>query len=534
LPTYSVAFRYRIAVQIWAAVFQLAERVTTTAGTIMNYFSILPNGALASNGKETLLIILSLVFPVTTAFIVGIIAVLTLEKKVEELRSNFFLSSIEGHRLNSIEMFRELSLTAYAFKTHVSRLAQSAPASANLQTRHTISLFRFFAMLEIGAKDPQDGSDHQQWYIKTRRSRYSLIDSFKNGLRQLCSVFTEYVPDGYNYMPLSSSADQKSFRCLFFKKVDTKFARRLIFPSSTLDNLKNVKLEENAGSATSTKEAHNCELLRELQVPDIVKRDTVEENLSYTMHQTKHRESTKISQRQVRVKVLPEAKMTKYEDRSHITVVVVPETNLDISNLHKGVGINFQMLDKITPFPREGSRRFVISKVIVPLPLPRKPAPGAAASCSADQICLQIELQCLDSTAFVDFESFYSDTVLIMNFDDPYVVDDDTIDWFKNADMLDAVKLKRLINYVIDDNPSHFKQEKERVRNLSRSSRTFPPQEMDEKATTPEKMEMDENEKTSEHETLKDPLLQFKTEYLLKFNPYAHRCDIDFVCSFGV
>jgi len=186
---------------------------------------------------------------------------------------------------------------------------------------------------------------------------------------------------------------------------------------------------------------------------------------------------------------------------------------LDIPDLHKGVGINFQFRDK--SFPTEGSRRFVISKVIT--------------LDSVNQICLQIELQCLDSTAFVDFESFYpkiGDMELIMNFDDPYVIDDDTIDWFKNADMLDSVKLKRLINYVIDDNPSHFEQEKVRVRNLSRSSRTFSAQDMDAKATTPAKMEMDEIKKTSEHETLKDPLLQFKTEYLLKFNPYAHRCDV--------
>ena len=299
----------------------------------MDCFTNVPNEALVISSKSTLLIILSLAFPVVTAAIIGVLSFFTLDKKVEELRSNFFLSCIEGRRLNSIELFRELSLNASAFKTHVSRLAASAPASANLQTRHTISLLKFFALFEIGSKEPQ--ADSQQWYIKTRRYQLTLVDTIKNCLRSFCSVCTEYVPDGVNYGPLSSSDDQQSFQCLYFKKVDTKFARRLDFPMDTLNSL---RAHETNADPNEDINVRLRQLRDQLQVPP---------------------KNSDNNHRRVRVTVLTNA---FNKDRLSVTVSVSP-SGQDSSVLHQGVGITIQLPGKVAPFPSEGNRKFVISKV---------------------------------------------------------------------------------------------------------------------------------------------------------------------------
>ncbi len=476
LPSFSLSFRYRNAVQIWAALFQLVERVFTPVGTVMNCFSNVPNAALVISSKSTLLIILSLAFPVITAAIVGVLGVLTLTKKVEELRSNFFLSSIEGHRLNSIELFRELSLNAFALKTHVSRLAASAPASANLQTRHTIGLLKFFALFEIVSKDPQ--ADSQEWYIKSRRYKFSLIETIKNSLRQLCSCFTEYGPDGQDYAPLSSSDDQKSFHHLFFKKVVTKLARRLEFPDDTLNNLKSC--------AANAEQFEDSEKKR-----DRLHKWNSDDDGPYHF----------------RVKVLPDFFNKK---RSSVTVSVLPVSvlpsqQLDFSALQRGVGFSIQLTENKSPFPMEGNRRFVISKV-TDVSTDNAATPGAAAGSNFQHSKIHVEFECLDATAYADFDSFKANMELDLSIDNPFIIDDDTIDWFKNSEMLDSHDVKRLISHVITENKKDANNNSIRMQTLSARSDSLDPKEPAIRTQNSE-----------------EPTFDFKNQYVLRFNPYKHR-----------
>ena len=161
LPSFVISFRFRLAAQVWAAVFQIVERVSTSVGTTVTYYSMLYDGSLKINPSASSLITLSILLPIIVALVLGFFAAVALSSRVEELRSNFFLSSIEGSRLSSIEIFRGLSSNAFAFKNHVSKLAGQAPPAANLQNRHAVKLLKFFELFEISSKVPQDDSKHQ-------------------------------------------------------------------------------------------------------------------------------------------------------------------------------------------------------------------------------------------------------------------------------------------------------------------------------------------------------------------------------------
>jgi hypothetical protein len=161
LPSFAISFRFRLAAQVWAAVFQIVERVSTSIGSTVTYYSLLYDGSLKINPSASSLITLSILLPIIVALVLGFFAAMALSSRVEELRSNFFLSSIEGSRLSSIELFRGLSSNAYALKTHVSKLAGQAPPAANLQSRQTIKLLKFFELFEIVSKDPQEDTKYQ-------------------------------------------------------------------------------------------------------------------------------------------------------------------------------------------------------------------------------------------------------------------------------------------------------------------------------------------------------------------------------------
>jgi hypothetical protein len=97
---------------------------------------------------------------------------------------------------------------------------------------------------------------------------------------------------------------------------------------------------------------------------------------------------------------------------------------------------------------------------------------------------------------------------LFICFNNPYVIDDDTMEWFKNSEMLGSQKLKSLINYVIDDNPNNFKSGRRQT--MGKSGR---------KPST-EMQSLVKSEQQTAEETLS---FQFKNQYLLRFDPYEHR-----------
>jgi hypothetical protein len=438
------------------------DKATTTANTVMNYFSDDPNAALSVSGKSTLLIILSLAFPVVTAFIVGVFAFLTLSKKIEELRGNFFLSSIEGSRLNSIDCFRELSLNAFVLSKHVSKAAISSPPSANLQTRPTSNLLKFFKLLEIASKNTVS-EDGQQWYVKRRVLAFSFLKSVRFFFLRIFSNLMEYVGVGNhgNYIRILAD-EKKSFVRLYFKQVNTQFVRQFKFPDYILEDLTQdfsplAAKGKNYKTATNETPSPSQQVLEKLYFQD--------------------QETDRFS---ARVKVVgPEV----VNLNSVVLTVRVPSSeHLLVSSLHQGVGASFQDAESKKPFPTEGNRNFIISKV--------NHGPG--------DLVLEIELQSLYPSAFVDFESFKNNMYLILRVENPYSINDATIDWYKCNDMFEPYSIKRLIGLVIDDNPTNFLDTGKRTEGTElRQANPNPPPNV--------------------HR------LAFKKDFVLRFNPFAHR-----------
>jgi hypothetical protein len=250
---------------------------------------------------------------------------------------------------------------------------------------------------------------------------------------------------------------------LYFKQVNTQFTRELMFPQYILDDFtkrKLLPLEVQPPTATTQ------ELLNMLQFPFFDG-----------------------SQNHNTVKVVAPANST--EDSVVITVCVVSKSDAFVSSLHQGVGASFQVADSKMPFPTEGNRNFIIRKV-------------SHGKNNGEERHCQVELECLDRTAFVDFEKFTDGIELVMCIENPYSINDGTIDWFKHNNLFDYEKIKRLIGHVIDDNPSNFKE------TIGKKSNK---QEMSEL----KKEEMPELKHRNETH------LAFKREFLLRFNPFAHR-----------
>ena len=419
---------------MWADVFKLAQRVSTAVGTEIDYFSFSEDGSVYFSPAATWLIILSLTLPIFVSIVIGSIVFLGLKSKVEELRSNFFLSSIEGTRLNSMEIFRGLSLNAFAFRSHVSKLASIAPASANLQTRHTMNVLKFFALFEIGSKVPQDGCKYQVWYLKVLKTTSSLLDTINNGLRQLFICLTEFAPALEGYTPLIlSDPVQKSYLSLFFKKVDTKFARRLVFPNHVLDKLKCdpksellnlLKVRSEGGSNVKNAASRNKEFKCTVKV------------LEHKGIQKEVQEGCKGLHDVATAAVFFCVKLDPNHDHE-LSAATLAEF------IHVGVGVQLTSKSshmKDRPFPIDGERRFVISEIIFSSP------------CVA-----HVAIECLNPTAFVDLHSFRPNMELTMHFDDPYVIDDDTIEWFKNKELLESQNLRMQIGQVINDDLNDLK-----------------------------------------------------------------------------
>jgi hypothetical protein len=476
LPAYAISFRFRNAIQVWAAVFKMTETVSSVVGTNVNYFSLLEDGSLHYSSASTSLIILSLTLPIFVSLVIGIIVFFTLKTKKEELRSNFFLSSIEGSRLNGIEIFRGLSLNPSAFSTHVSKLARNAPAAANLQTRHTINLLKFLALFEIGSKFPQDGSKHQVWYMKVVRSTFSLSSTIKNSFRQLVSCITEFVPalEGYAPLIVSDSDPTNSFLSLCFKKIDTKFGRRLIFPIHVLDKLR-------CNSKTNVLDVLNVRTISPEALTQVSRHHEFECCVRVLRHKSAQNElQTTSPDRDMRTTCSGECDALSAGAAAYLCVKLDQKhfSDLEVAKfrqyVHVGSGLRLSRSGPrrtVTPFPIEGSGRFVISQVFDSSP------------CVA-----HVAIESVNSSAFVDWESFAPNLELTMHIDDPYVIDDDTIDWFKKKELLESRNLKHQIGQVFNDDPIELKK-------LSKSKKADRPTDS----------------------------VWSKKDFILKFNPYEHR-----------
>lgn len=431
-PRHYISFRYRIAVQVWAALFRLIDRMKTSAGTEMNYFINESNAALSISGKATLLITLSLMFPVITAIVVGLFAVFSLNKKVEELRNAFFLSSIEGSRLHSIDTFHELSLNAAVLSKHVSHLAESSPPKANLQSRYAINLLKFISLLHVSSKRALTDADQQHWYVKRKIVKFNFTDAVKRFCLRIRSFFEDCSSRESNqYSPLFSSDDRKtSYTCLYFKKVDTQFARSLAFARYTLKMFDII--EKTTRQRAKNNKSKDDELPKMLQINEVVL-------VRVRVHQSNVFE----------------------EDSAHVTVWVSDQDNLVTAHVYPGIDARFQ-LSSSQPFPIKGNRSFIISHV----------------KHAREENRYYVQLQCSDASAFVDFESFEQcpkDLELEMLLENPYEISDNTIEWFKRNDLLDSFNIKKVIGSVIDDNPANMPLESKSSSNSEKELKDMTP-----------------------------------------------------------
>jgi hypothetical protein len=458
---------------VWAAVFTLAQTVTSTVGTEINYFSILEDGSLQYSSASTSLIILSLTLPIFVSLVIGIIAFFALKTKKDELRQNFFLSSIEGTRLNSIECFRGLSMHSYAFSTHVSKLVNNSPPPANLQNRHTKNMLKFFSLFKIGSKSPQDGGKHQVWYMQVMRSTFSLGDTIKKFSQKLVSWITELAPALEGYVPLivSDSEDQKSSISLRFKKMDTKFARRLDFPSEVLDKLR-CNPKPNLLNLLNVRKfrvrPNDFKIAVKVLCPKFIGNYQLDTYIDSSSGSTSAGCTGECATHSV---AGTSACLCLKVDPKYFSDLEVERFK---GYLHVGTGIQLTRAGPHmteTPFPIDGNGRFVISEL------------SRSGSCIA-----HFTIECLNSTAFVDWESFIPDLELTMHIDDPYVIDDDTIDWFKKKELLESRNLKLQIGQVFNDDPNEL----QKIKKCKKENRPF-------------------------------DAVWVKKEFVLKFSPYEHR-----------
>ena len=148
------------------------------------------------------------------------------------------------------------------------------------------------------------------------------------------------------------------------------------------------------------------------------------------------------------------------------------------------MGASFQDAESKMPFPIEGNRNFIISKV------------NRSDNRSDRSLeVVTVELQSLYPSAFVDFERFEGNMHLILRVENPYSINDATIDWYKCNDMFEPYSIKRLIGLVIDDNPTNFFDSKNHIELKQLNPNPFP----------------------------KVHPLAFKKDFVLRFNPFAHR-----------
>jgi hypothetical protein len=295
----------------------------------------------------------------------------------------------------------------------------------------------------------------QEWYIKINRGRFAVLDVIKNSLKQLFSDVLDSVP-GYDML----NSTQKSFMSIFFKKVNTKYSRRMTFPSYILGQLE-CNPKENL-----------------LKLLDVDQSKQMLNAISCKVKVMKYTNSIEFDDSDVEDEYEYSCKCQSsvYLASSETTVLMcVPKSsnaNVDAAVqrcLHKGVGVHFTRKREgkfASPFPPDGERKFIISEVI-------ESDDGSSIA--------HIVLESVNPASLVDFKAFEKEldqeddkkdvrkkkddkkevgkkSVLIMHFDDPLVIDDDTIEWFKSKDMFLTKDLKLLIGRVICDDTYELAQ----------------------------------------------------------------------------
>jgi hypothetical protein len=278
----------------------------------------------------------------------------------------------------------------------------------------------------------------QEWYIKIKRDNFSLLDTIKNSLKQLFGDLLDSIP-GYDLL----NSNQKSFMNIFFKKVNTKYSRRLMFPSHILSQLECNPKED---------------LLKLLHVNGAQSKQTLYEGYSHISCKVKVIEQCDPTSSDSEGSELNQCSCKFftwwYPDSHETSICVCVPKSKDAANdaavqscLHKGIGVRFTRNRKgrrAAPFPPDGERKFVISDL------------WWSEHCDGPCIA-HIVLDSLNPGA-ADLKSFETDSFLTMHFDDPLVVDDDTIEWFKSKDLFNSKQLKLLIGRVICDDTHHLAQ----------------------------------------------------------------------------
>jgi hypothetical protein len=335
-------------------------------------------------------------------------------------------------------------------------------------------MLKFFALFEIGSKSPQDGTKNQVWYIKVLRSTFSLRDTIKSLLQKLISWITELAPalEGYAPLIISDSIVQKSSISLCFKKMDTKFARRLVIPDHLLDQLE-CNPKPNLLNLLKVRKFRFRPMDFKFSVV-VLRTKTMENEKQFASFDGDTGATSDACTGQC---------LTHSVSGTSVCLCVKFDPILNCSDfeaakfrefLHVGTGIRMTRPGPHTadtPFPLDGNNRFVISEI-----------------CQSGTCVAHFAIECLNSAVFADWESFIPNMELTMHIDDPYVIDDDTIDWFKKKELIESKNLKFQIGQVVNDDPNELQKIK-----------------------------------ASKKKNRPDDVIWFKKQFVLKFSPYEHR-----------
>jgi hypothetical protein len=205
-----------------------------------NGFTLSVSGSLTLS-KDTALLFLSMILPLLASIALVLVALFVLVDKITDYRKAIFLSTVEGERLSRLETFRDLAQVPFALKTHVSELVKSAPASAHLQNKFKADLLKVISLFEIQERTPM--LQYSRWACKVRKTPFTFKNTFLTSLRQFFALssgdinqFTK-IPgeDPDESDALESVGVQESFKTYLFKTIDTKFMRKVSFTNIALE-----------------------------------------------------------------------------------------------------------------------------------------------------------------------------------------------------------------------------------------------------------------------------------------------------------
>jgi hypothetical protein len=255
-------YQFQLPVQVLKSGF---KAVAQDSAFSSSGFTLVNADSLGSD-RESFLLYISVLLPVIASSIITALTILFILDKVTDHRILMFQTCVEGERLSRIELFYDLAQVPYALKNHVSELVQAAPASAHLQSKFKADLLKVFSLFEITERKPMP--EYIQWACKVRATPFSWKNLVKNSILQFFALSS---PNDYHLASsndpdadvLANAGAKESFKRYLFKSIETKYARKVSFTQVALEHSRvraaSMKPETHVLSGKSKKQINDDE-----------------------------------------------------------------------------------------------------------------------------------------------------------------------------------------------------------------------------------------------------------------------------------